>query len=453
MNHGFRQDNALSVRHIVAALSRPTSRQILAIALPTMLSNVSTPLLGIVDTAVVGRIPDPAHLGAVALGALVYSFVLWAFGFLRMGTTGLVAQAKGAGDADEMRATLGRAGLIAGVVGLGLILLQWPIRELAFLPVDGSVEVQALARHYFSIRILGAPATLLNYAFLGWFIGQGRARTALLLQLVLNGANIVLDVAFVLGLGWGVEGVALGTLLAEVIASLTGAFLAFKTLRNIGGGWSRARLFDPLKLKRTFAVNRDIMVRSVALMFVFLWFAAKGASEGDVVLAANAVLMHLVNASAYLLDGFAFAAEALTGQAIGEGSRRALVDAIRTSTFWALGTAVTLTVFLGLGGDAFIRLLTVDDATRTLAHAFLPWAALAPLLGVWAFQLDGIFVGATRTAPMRTAAVLSLAIYLIAWWLLRPFGNTGLWASFFVHYVARAVMLGRHLPEVLREVA
>lgn len=429
-----------------------THRTVLAIALPIMLSNVSTPLLGAVDTAVVGRIPDPAYIGAVALGSLVFTFVFWAFGFLRMGTTGLTAQALGAGRADEVAASLGRALLIALLAGLVLIALQWPIRETAFALIDGSPRVEALARGYVDIRIWAAPATLANYALLGWFIGLGRTDIGLVLQLVLNLTNMLLDVVFVLGLGWDVRGVALGTVLAEYSAATVGLVLAWRRLRAMGATWQRDALLHGAALARTLRVNRDILVRSLALTAVFVWFMAQGAQQGDVRLAANAVLMQFISMSAYFLDGLAFAAEALVGRAIGAGRRSLFVAAARLSTVWAVAIAAALSAVLAVLGGVGIDLLTVDPQVRAAARAYLPWAAGAPLLGVWAFQLDGIFIGATRTADMRRAMLLSLLIFLLAWWMLRPWGNHGLWAALYVHYLARTATLGWHYPALLRSV-
>ncbi len=311
-----------------------------------MISNLSTPLLGVVDTGVIGQIPDASLIGAVALGALVFTFVFWAFGFLRMGTTGLTAQAFGANDAEEVRASLGRALLIAAVIGVCLILAQWPIRELAFVILEGTERVESFARSYFDIRIWAAPATLANYALLGWFIGLGKARTALLLQLVLNISNMLLDAWFVLGLEMGVRGVAAGTVIAEYLAAIVGIAIAVRHLRTLGGAWETARLFDPLRIARTVAVNRDIMIRSLSLIFVFAWFIAQGAKYGETVLAANAILMHFVSVSAYFLDGFAFAAEALVGKAVGEANRSGLSQASRMTTWWAAGVALLTTLFL-----------------------------------------------------------------------------------------------------------
>jgi MATE family multidrug resistance protein len=429
-----------------------THRSILAIAVPIMISNLSTPLLGVVDTGVIGQIPDASLIGAVALGALIFNFVFWAFGFLRMGTTGLTAQAFGADNAHEIRASIGRALLIAAVVGVCLILLQWPIRQLAFWLLEASERVEQLAQSYFDIRIWAAPATLANYALLGWFIGLGKARTALLLQLVLNVSNMLLDAWFVLGLDMGVRGVATGTVIAEYLAAAVGLLVAAQHLHVIGGKWEAARLFEPARIARTIAVNRDIMIRSLSLIFVFSWFIAQGAKFGETVLAANAVLMHFVAVSAYFLDGFAFAAEALVGKAVGAAHRAGLTQASRMTTWWAGGVALFATLILVLFGSTFIDILTVEPGVRSIARQFLPWAAMAPLVGVWAFQLDGIFIGATRSADMRNAMLMSAGIYLVAWYLLRPLANQGLWAALYVHYAARTFTLLYYFPGLRRSV-
>jgi MATE family multidrug resistance protein len=429
-----------------------THREILTIALPVMASNVSTPLLGIVDTGVVGQIPNPAYIGAVAVGSLVFSFVFWAFGFLRMGTTGLTAQALGARDNSEMTACLGRALLVAAVAGAAMIALQWPIRSVAFGLLSGSEEVEVLARSYFDIRIWAAPATFVNYALLGWFIGLGRTDIGLVLQLILNLSNMVLDGLFVLGFSWDVRGVALGTLIAECLAATIGLLIALRHLRSVGGGWSRDRLFDSARLRRTIAVNGDIMLRSLALVSVFVWFMSEGAKQGVVILAANAILMHFISVGAFFLDGMAFAAEALVGRALGASQRAGLTAAATMTTAWAVGIAVLLSILFATLGSAVIDVLTVDNAARQAARSFLPWAVGAPLLGVWAFQLDGIFIGATRTVDMRNAMLMSVAIFFAAWWALLPHGNHGLWAALYVHYVARIVTLAYFYPRLVRSV-
>jgi MATE family, multidrug efflux pump len=429
-----------------------THRAILAIAAPIMISNVSTPLLGVVDTGVVGQLPDPTYIGAVALGALVFNYLFWGFGFLRMGTTGLTAQAFGAADTAEVRASLGRAVLLALAVGAGLIVARWPIRELAFGLLDGSPRVIGLARDYYDIRIWAAPATLINYALLGWFIGMGRARVALALQLVLNVTNMLLDAFFVLALGFGVKGVAGGTVLAEIVAAATGLVIAAHQLRRFGGRWNVVRLFEPARLARTVAVNRDIMIRSLALIFIFSWFTGQGAKQGDTILAANAVLMNMVAVTVYFLDGWAFAAEALVGKAVGEANRASLAAAARMTTWWAAAVAVLASIVALLLGPTIIDVLTVDATVQAVARIYLPWAALVPLAGVWCFQLDGIFIGATRAAEMRNAMLMSVVIFLVGWWLLRPWGNHGLWAALYVHYAARAGTLLHYFPAVMRSV-
>jgi MATE family multidrug resistance protein len=432
--------------------ARLTHRSILAIAVPVMLSNVSTPLIGIVDTAIVGHLPDPAYIGAAAVGALIFSFVFWGFGFLRMGTTGLTAQALGAADDVEVAAVLGRALLLALAAGVAVIALQWPLRESAFALVHASARVDHLARGYFDIRIWAAPATLVNYALLGWFIGLGRTDIGLILQLALNLTNMALDMVFVLGLGWDVRGVAFGTLLAEYAAAALGSAIALRHMHSRGARWTVRGIVAPRELKRTLAVNGDIMVRSLALIAAFFWFISRSARQGDVVLAANAILMQFLAVSAYFLDGLAFATEALVGRAVGAARRAGLTLAAKMTTVWAAGVAGAVAALLAACGSAFIAGLTVDPATRASAREYLPWAAAAPLIGVWAFQLDGIFIGATRTADMRNAMLASLAIFLAAWWLLSPLGNNGLWAAFYVHYLARISTLLYCYPKLVRAV-
>ncbi len=432
-----------------ASPDRVTHARVLAIAGPIVISNVSTPLLGLVDTAVIGQIPDPALIGAVALGATIFSFLYWGFGFLRMGTTGLTAQALGADDMDEVRTSLGRALLIAGVAGLALIMLQWPIGKIAFSLLHGSAEVERHTHDYFVIRIWSAPFTLANFALLGWFIGRHKARTALALQLLLNGTNLVLDITFVVGLGWGVKGIAAGTAIAEILAALAGLAIAAASLKRMGGHWDRAKLFDAERIRRTITVNRDIMIRTLCLVFAFAWFMAKSADMGDVQLAANAVLMQFVSTSAFFLDGFAYAAEALVGKAIGARARERLSEAVRISTVWAAGTAVFLSVVILAGGPSFIDLLTTAPHVRDAARLFLPWAVLTPLLAVWSFQLDGIFIGATRTVEMRNAMIVTLALFLLAWRLLaQAYGNHGLWGAFMIFYLLRAASLLYYYPRV-----
>ncbi len=428
-------------------------RRVWALAGPIMLSNLSTPLLGAVDTAVVGRLPDAAYIGGVAVGAIVFNFLYWGFGFLRMGTTGFTAQAFGAGDTDELRATLARPLILATGLGLMLIVLQAPIGWLAFSLMDASAEVEGFARAYFDIRIWSAPAALTNYALLGWLLGTQRTRAMLLLQVTLNGINIVLDIVFVVGLGWGIEGVALASVIAEFIAVALGLAIVARALRQAGGGWDRARLIRRDRLVALFRVNVDIFLRTLALIFAFAYFTAKGAVLGDVTLAANAILMHLQVFMAYGLDGFAHAAEILTGGAVGARSRAAFPQAVWVSTVWALGLAVVMAAVYGLAGPAIIRLFTVLPEVRAVAVDFLPWVVVSPLVSVWSFLLDGIFIGATRTGAMRNAMALSVLAYLAACALLIPaLGNDGLWLAFLIFMAARAVSLAAAYPRLERAV-
>lgn len=437
----------------MADTDRVTHRTVLAIAVPIVLSNVTTPLLGIADMAVIGQLGDPKYIGGIALGALIFTGVYWAFGFLRMGTTGLTAQARGATDAAEVRAALGRALIVAATAGLALIALQSPLGFAAFEMLEGTDEVETLAQTYYTIRIWSAPAALANYGILGWFIGLERARTALVLQVFLNGLNIVLDIVFVAGFGWGVAGVAAGTLLAEIAAAVLGLTLAIRHLRTVGGRWNKARLLSPAHLRRTLAINRDIFIRTIALISVFAWFTAQSAKTGNVLLAVNAILLQLVSVSAYFLDGFAFAAEVLVGKAIGGRQRSALLSAVRLSTVGSVLTSGAITLGFLIFGGMIIDLLSTDAEVRAVGRTYLIWAAMAPIISVWCFQLDGIFIGATRGAEMRNASLVSTGIFLALWWALLPLGNHGLWLAFLLFNVVRAITLGIYFPRLVRSVS
>ena len=389
-----------------------THANVLAVALPIIIANITTPLIGIVDTAVLGQLGDAHYIGAVAVGAVIFNMIYWAFGFLRMGTTGITAQAEGSGDGDEVAATLVRTLMIAFVCGAALIVLQGPISTVAFTLIKGSAPVESGAQAYFTYRIWGAPAALANYALLGWFIGRGRAGTALLLQLVLNGLNAVLDALFVIVFAWGVTGVAIGTMIAESVAVICGLWLALRMVRQAGASVTRERALNRTALKRIVSVNGDIMMRSLALIFAFTWFTAKSAEADDVTLAANAILIHLANFSAYFLDGFAFCAESFVGRAIGAQRLGRFREAVRMTSLWAALLGITLGVFYWLLGGVIIDALTINPEVRAEARIYLIWAALMPIVSFPCFQLDGIFIGATRGADMRNMAMLSVAIYL-----------------------------------------
>jgi len=429
-------------------------RRVWSLAGPIIVSNLSTPLLGAVDTAVVGRLPDAAYIGGVAIGAVIFSFLFWGFGFLRMGTTGFTAQAFGAGDMEELRATLLRPLLLALALGALLILAQAPLGLAAFTLLDASAAVEGFARDYFDVRIWSAPATLTNYAVLGWLLGTRRAKTALAVQVFLNGVNIVLDFVFVIGLGWSVAGVAAASVIAEFAAAGLGLTIVLLSLKGAPGGLDFARVFRRERLVALFRVNFDIFLRTLALIFAFSYFTARGAEMGDVPLAANAILMNLQTFMAYGLDGFAHAAEILTGGAVGAGSAASFRQAVRVSAVWAFGTAAGVALAYALAGPVIVALFTVVEEVRAAALAYLPWMIASPLVSVWSFQLDGIFIGATRTGAMRNAMAVSLAIFLGACWLLVPaLGNHGLWLAFMLFMVARAVSLGAAYPRLVKSLA
>jgi MATE family multidrug resistance protein len=411
------------------------------------------PLLGIVDTAVIGNTGSVADLGAIALGALVFSFVYWSFGFLRMGTTGFTAQASGAGDTAEVRATLGRALLLASGIGVSLIALQRPIASLALALLGAGAEVEALTRSYYDVRIWGAPATLGTFAVLGLFVGLGKTRHLLVTQILLNGLNIGLDLVFAGLLGWGVEGIALGTVIAEWTTLGGALLLAVSLLRaehtDTEAFWPWERIADRAHAAQTLGANADIMVRTLFLLLGFAWFTNKGAGFGDEVLAANHVLLQLISLSAYLLDGYAHATETFVGRAVGAGRLGPFDQAVRSATELAAVSAVVLAVLvLGLGPGA-IRILTDLDPVRAVANAYLSLTAVYVVVSFAAFQLDGVFIGATATRDMRNASILSCLAFIGLSMLLIPrWANLGLWISFVFYVVVRAVALGARYPRI-----
>jgi MATE family multidrug resistance protein len=423
-----------------------THRRVLNIALPIVVSNATIPILGAVDTAVVGQLGLAAPIGAVGIGAVILTTIYWVFGFLRMGTTGLVAQARGAGEAAETGAILMRGLLIAAAAGLVFVLGQAAVFWAAFRLAPASAEVEALARTYLRIRIWGAPATIGIYALTGWLIAMERTRGVLALQLTMNGVNVVLDLVFVLGLGWGVAGVAAATLIAEWSGLVLGLWLC----RAAFGGrqWRDwPRVFDPVRLRRMAEVNRDILIRSVILQASFTSFLFFGAGLGDVALAANQVLLQFLSITAYALDGFAFAAEALVGQTLGRGDRAGLRRAAVMTSEWGVGASVLMAAVFLLAGPALIDLMATAPEVRAEARLYLPWIAAAPLVGIAAWMLDGIFIGATETVAMRNAAIVSVAVYAAAVAVLLPaFGNHGLWAALMVLNAMRGITLGLRYP-------
>lgn len=430
-----------------------THGRVLRIAGPIVLANATVPLLGAVDTAVIGQLGDPASLGAVGIGAVILATLYWAFGFLRMSTSGLAAQAEGAGDTAERLAVLLRAMIVGGVAGLALVLAQVALFAGAFSIAPASPQVEALAQDYLSIRIWGAPATIALYALTGWLVGLGRTRGVLVLQLWQNGVNIALDLWFVLGLGWGVPGVAAATLIAE----WSGLALALWLARDaFGPGLAAglARLGDRLAIRRMFTASRDIMGRTILLQLSFTSFVFLGARFGDVTLAANQVLMQFLEITAFALDGFAFAAEALVGQAIGARSVAQTRAAARICMQLGIAGAALLALAFALAGPWVIDLLTTSPEVREAARAYLPWLVAAPLIGIAAWIYDGIFIGALLTGDMLRAMLASVAVYAVALAILVPLaGNHGLWAALMVLNGVRTFTLWRLYPKVPAQAA
>jgi len=421
---------------------------------PIILSGISVPLLGAVDTAVVGRLFDPAYIGGVALGAVIFDFVFWGFGFLRMGTTGLAAQADGAGDAAERNAVLSRALLLGAALGLVVLLLQVPIGWLAFSLLQGSEAVETQARLYYSIRIWSAPATLANYALLGWLLARQRTDLVLVVELALNLVNILLDLWFVLGLGWGVAGVAAASVIAELVALGLALVIRHRLGHRLDWRRERARILDRARLMALMRVNFDILVRTLSLIAALALFTATGARMGDLPLAGNAILMNFFLLLSYGLDGFAHTAQILVGTAIGARDRAAYRRAVGDTTLWAAGIAVAGAVGFALAGPSLVRLYSVNPAVQAQALAYLPWMVAISLIAVWCFQFDGIYIGATRTAEMRNGMLISLAADLLALWLFVPaWGNHGLWLSLAVFFAARSLTLGLWLPRIGRSIA
>ncbi len=432
----------------------PTRRDVFALAWPIIIANAATPLLGLVDVAVIGNVGTTADLAAIALGSLVLTFVYWLFGFLRMGTTGFVAQAAGAGNEAEVRASLARALLLAGVIGAALLLLQGPIATAAFFVLDASPGVESVARDYYAIRIWGAPASLARFAVVGVLIGLGLSRQLLGLQVLLNGLNIALDAVLAGALGWGVAGIAWGTVISEWLTLVVGVILVFTVLRQRERearpfiSWNR--LVDPASLMQTLAANRDIMIRTLLLLCGFGLFTRAGAQFGDDVLAANHVLLQFVSFSAFFLDGFAHVAEALVGQALGKRRLADLDVAVRRTTEQAAVTALALGLVILAAGRPLVGALADLPEVVELAGAYRYHAALYVTLSFAAFQLDGIFIGATRGRDMRNAALVSFLVFGMVWWSLSPLGNHGLWVAFIIYVVARAATLAVRYPALRR---
>lgn len=423
------------------SVQQATHGRVLKIAVPIVLANVTVPILGIVDTGVVGQLGQAAPIGAVGIGAIILSAIYWIFGFLRMGTVGLTSQAVGSGNVAEVAAILTRALIIAWVGAALLMLFQVPIFALAFQVAPASAEVETLARDYMQVRIFSAPAAISIYALTGWMIARERTRAVLWLQLWINGLNIVLDLFFVLGLDWGVTGVATATFIAEWTGFAFGIWLCRDWMRT--PAWlDWARILDRAKLARMAILNTDIMIRSVLLEAIFVSFLFLGSDFGDVPLAANQILLQFLHVTAFGLDGFAFAAEVLVGTALGARNRAALRQGAYLTTFWGLIVVTLLALVFLLFGPRIVDIMTTAPEVRAEARDYLIYMVLAPFIGVWAWMLDGIFIGATRSRDMRNMMAVSTIIYFAAVALLVPaYQNHGLWIALLLSFAARGITL------------
>jgi multidrug resistance protein, MATE family len=414
-----------------------------------MVANLTTPLIGIVSTIAIGRLGDATLLGGVAIASVIFDCLFWLFAFLRMSTVAFTAQALGAGEVQEIRALLVRGFIVAGVIGAALIVLQLPLGAVLLQAMGGSESVTRAARSYFTIRIWSAPLALANYVVLGWLIGQARARLALGVQIAINLINMAATVLLVLVLDAGIAGAAIAAVVAEAAGLGFGVLIAQHLTRG-QPGVPRAALFDRAKLMRMLSVNRDIMIRTASLITVFLFFTSQGARAGDVTLAANAVLNNFLLISAFFLDGLANAAEQLCGRAYGARDRIAFSSAVRLVILWGFGFALAVAGIFAAFGPGLIAVMTASEAVRLSARDYLGFVVLSPLLAVFAFGYDGVFIGATWAREMRNLMVLSLVIFLAAWLLLRSFGNAGLWGAMLVHYAARGGLQGLRYPAMLR---
>lgn len=425
----------------VSPLSRSRALQL---AWPIMLAQVATATTGIVDTAVMGRYGMAAELAAVGLAAVIFNFLYWGFGFLRMATTGLTAQADGAGDQPETNAILKRALLLGGGLGLGLLILSPGLSWAALELFQAEAEVESEAAAYFQARIWGAPAALMLYAVTGWLVGTGRTRALLAVQVGMNAVNAGLDWAFVALLDWGPAGIGAGTAMAEWAALALGLVIVRASL---GPG---ARLLDPARIAALLSANRDIMIRTLALLFSFAWFVNSGAKLGTAPLAGNQILLQFIAVSAFVLDAFAFVAEKEAGAAYGARDRAKLIRAMRVTSELALAFGIVFSLMFWLGGAAVIDAFIRDPDARAAALAYLPWCALVPLIGVAAWQLDGLFLGTTQGAAVRNAGLLAMAAYLATDVMLAPrFGNAGVWTAFLLSYAYRAGALALYWPRLM----
>jgi len=426
-------------------------RDVWQIAWPMILANISVPMLGMVDTAVMGHLDAPHYLGAVAVGSIIFSFLFWGFGFLRMATTGLVAQAMGKNNTVLSHTVLMQSLVLAMIIASGVLLLHQPISKLAFFLIESSDLVQQQGQVYFDIRIWSTPAILINYVFLGWLLGKQASKAALALVLVVTVSNMILDLVFVNLLAMTADGVALASVIAEYLGFVTGLYLLKRhgvSLTTIKRSISQhVSIFTWQWLQ----LHLNIFIRTLCLMFSFAFFTSQGAKQGDLILAANAVLINFLTFMAFVLDGFANATEVIAGRAVGKNDQQQLKQGFLIAAIWSLIVASLFSLIYLLFGTQVISLLTSIPEVNATANTYLVWLILMPVVGVWSYLLDGLFVGTTRSKEMRNSMLFStVCCFLPAWYFLQPLGNHGLWLALLLFLAARGLSQSLYLPKILR---
>jgi len=427
------------------------NKNVLRLAIPNIISNLSVPLLGAVDTALVGHLDEVYYLGAIALGGMIFNFIFWGFGFLRMGTTGITAQAFGEHDKTESVMTLVRALLVAGIFSALILLLQTFIADLSFWLVEATEEVEDYTRIYFDIRIYTAPATLGLYAINGWFLGMQNARYPMIVTVVLNVLNIILDVFFVYSMNMHVDGVAWGTLIARYVGLTLAVILLVYKYRSWLKAYVREKLLELEPVKKFFSVNRDIFIRTLCLIFTFSFFTAKSAEFGNVILAANTILLQLWMIVSYGIDGFAFAAESLIGRYTGAGDSRKVKQAVKYCFIWGIGIGLGASLTYALLDRSILSLFTNQQGVIDTAMLFFTWTIAGPAVSSFCYIWDGIFIGATATVPMRNSMIIAtvlvfLPVYGIGVYYL---GNHALWMAMTLFMIARGAVLSLFAPKYI----
>lgn len=410
---------------------------------PMIIGNVSLALLGLVDTAVIGHLDSAVYLGGVAVGAVIFDFLYWGMGFLRMGTTGIVAQASGKQDATEVRTILIQSILVGLSIAFLILLFKTPIFNVGLSLLEGSAEVKHYAMVYCQWMIWGMPALMILFSVNGWLLGTQNAVAVLYIGVITNVLNIVLDIIFVVYMGMDVRGVALATVISQYCGVIMAFLIISKQLEKNPGEWLLNKILNIQKLVNFLSLNHDIFIRTICLILVFAFFTRESGKHGDIVLAANSILIKFYLLMALALDGFNHAAEALVGKAIGERDKKSFNQVVALTLKWSLVFGLFFTLIYWAAGDAMIYLLTNIEAVREVALIYLPWMVLLPLVSVWCFLLDGVFIGATRGKEMRNSMLICTFIFFLpAWYVFQFMGNHGLWLAFTLFIAVRGVTLG-----------